>query len=52
MPEDIDNLVMKEGLKLTTISTFFCLNVVPDNFQISFIDSSKLKNISVRGGSK
>ena len=45
MPEDIDNLIMKEGLKLATISTFFCLNVVPDNFQISFIDSSKLKNI-------
>lgn len=45
MPEEIDNLIVKSGLKLANIGTFFCLNVVPDNFQISFIDSSKLKNI-------
>lgn len=45
MPNIVDDLMRNDNFYLASIGTFFCLNVVPDTYQISFIDSTKLKNI-------
>lgn len=45
LPDDIYDLKSNEGLHICPIRNLFCLHSVPDDFDISFVDSSKLKNI-------
>lgn len=45
LPDDIYDLKSNEGLHICPIQNLFCLHSVPDDFDITFIDSSKLKNI-------
>ena len=45
LPEDIYHLKSNENLQICQIQNLFCLHSVPDDFEFSFIDSSKLKNI-------
>lgn len=45
LPEDIYDLKSNENLQICKIQNLFCLHSVPDDFEFSFIDSSKLKNI-------
>ena len=45
LPDDVDQYINTENLKFVSLKTFFCLNVIPDTYQISFLDSSKLKNV-------
>lgn len=45
LPEDIYDLKSSEDLHICPIQNLFCLHSVPDDFDISFIDSSKLKNV-------
>lgn len=45
LPEDIYNLKSNEDLHICPIQNLFCLHSVPDDFDINFLDSSKLKNI-------
>lgn len=45
LPENIYNLKSDEDLHICPIQNLFCLHSVPDDFDITFIDSSKLKNI-------
>ena len=45
LPEYIYHLKSNENLQICQIQNLFCLHSVPDDFEFSFIDSSKLKNI-------
>ena len=45
LPQSIYDLKNDKELHICEVKNFFCLHAVPDNFVISFIDSSKLKNI-------
>lgn len=45
MPKDIYDLKSDKNLQVCKINNLFCLHSVPDDFEFSFIDSSKLKNI-------
>lgn len=45
LPDDIYDLKSNESLHICPIQNLFCLHSVPDDFDISFVDSSKLKNI-------
>lgn len=45
LPEAIYDLKSNENLQICQIQNLFCLHSVPDDFEFSFIDSSKLKNI-------
>lgn len=45
IPKDIYDLKSDKNLQVCKIKNLFCLHSVPDDFEFSFIDSSKLKNI-------
>lgn len=44
-PEKIYKDKIEKGLQVCPIKNLFCLHSVPDDFEFSFIDNSKLKNI-------
>lgn len=43
--DEVFLLKKQENLNFCRINNLFCLHSVPDNYEISFIDSQKLKNI-------
>lgn len=45
LPDFVLDTINADGLIYCDIERFFCLHVVPDSCDISFIDSQKLKNI-------
>lgn len=45
LPQEIYDLKKNSNLEICKVKKFFCLHTIPDNFALSFIDSSKLKNI-------
>lgn len=45
LPQEIYDLKKNESLQICEVKNLFCLHAIPDNFEISFIDSYKLKNI-------
>jgi len=45
LPDNIYKIKDDNGLEICKVKQFFCLHAVPDDFILSFVDSSKLKNI-------
>lgn len=45
IPSDVLNFKRKEHLNILPVKTAYCLHCVPDNYEITFSDSSKMKNI-------
>lgn len=45
LPQQVYELKKSQSLKICHIRKLFCLHAMPDNFNFSFIDTSKLKNI-------
>ena len=45
LPQNVYDLKKVRGLEICNVENVFCLHAIPDNFVLSFVDSSKLKNI-------
>lgn len=45
LPQDVYDLKKDKHLKLCKVKKLFCLHAVPDNFTVSFVNTTKLKNI-------
>ncbi|MBO4664279.1 MAG: hypothetical protein J5663_07680 [Bacteroidaceae bacterium] len=45
IPRNIYELKRNKNLVICNVRNLFCLHAVPDKFEFSFVDSSKLKNI-------
>lgn len=45
LPQAVYDLKNGMGLQICKITNLFCLHAVPDSFEFSFVDTSKLKNI-------
>ena len=45
LPQDIYELKKDNSLNICKVNSVFCLHAIPDNFEFSFVDSTKLKNI-------
>lgn len=43
--DNVLHVLTKKNLQFPVITTFFCLTVVPNDFEINFINDNKLKNI-------
>lgn len=45
IPQNIYDIKNEKELQICKIKKLFCLHAVPDSFEFSFVDTSKLKNI-------
>lgn len=45
LPDEVFEVMGQEKLCLCKINNCFCLHIIPDTFEISFIDDKKLRNI-------
>lgn len=45
MPDEVFTVMEQENLYRCKIENCFCLHIIPDTFEISFVDDKKLRNI-------
>lgn len=45
VPDNIYEIKKEQNLEFCRIETVFCLHAVPDNYNLSFLDTKKLKNV-------
>jgi len=45
LPDEVFGIMTDKGLVFSKINSCFCFHIIPDTFDISFVDDKKLKNI-------